>query len=77
MARRRIPLERNDYRDPDDAPCKPGHGSLWPGGPALPFWAEYEMSDHGVVSIYNEAPRARTKRLYSSPSHGSILRKEA
>ena len=77
MARRRIPLERNDYRDPDDTPCKPGRNQLWPGGPALPFWAEFEMSDSGVVSKHVEPPRARTKRLYSSPTFGSIVRKEA
>lgn len=27
----------------DDWPCVPGKRPLWPGGPALPRWAEREM----------------------------------
>ena len=77
MARRRIPLERNDYRDPDDTPCKPGHRPLWPGGPALPAWAELEMRIYDPLGSHHSPPVRRVKRLYSSPSFGSIVRKEA
>lgn len=77
MARRRVPLERNDYKDPEDEPCKPGRNPLWPGGPALPAWAELEMRTYDPVGAHHEPPRARTKRLYSSPVFGSIVSKEA
>ena len=30
-----------NYRE--DIPCLPGKHALWPGGPALPLWAEREM----------------------------------
>lgn len=31
------------YRDLHDEPCYSGRAPLWPGGPALPLWAEREM----------------------------------